>query len=477
MSHASSTAGTEGKVSPLLAAWQRVVGAALRLTAGLPQDMGPLLFVALVWLAQAYLLYDFIQIVGVNLPYYDEWEMIPVLTGNQAISFEWLWAQHNEHRIVLPRLIYLLVQWVGRYDFRAGMFFDAALLSLTAAACIVMARRLRGSVSYADAFFPLLLLHWGQSENLNWSFQIAFIAVAVLTVVALLLLTNPGRLSFRAALGLGICTFALPLTGGAGLALVPALGLCTLVSAWDLWRVQPKRVRQWLPVLSLALGAFVLMGFYFVGYERPAKHPVSPGWSSTFEATLQLLTISFGAGAKVYWPKSGALILGLTLPTLAVLTFYLLRSREERPRALRLGLFIGGMIALAGGIGWARVALNPHGVFSSRYVTLVAPFLCALYFSWELLERRQVTRFVQMTLFLISAVLVVGNRENGYREAMAARARREVVLNDIRSGIPRLEIARRHCRFLYYVCNTSVLADRLRMLREKRAGDFATMRE
>ncbi|HEX6861619.1 MAG TPA: hypothetical protein VF414_02330, partial [Thermoanaerobaculia bacterium] len=71
---------------------------------------------------------------SVDIPFLDDWEMIPVLTGVEPVTPGWLWSQHNEHRIVIPRLIYLGILKLGGYDFRAGTIFDLLLLCATAAA-------------------------------------------------------------------------------------------------------------------------------------------------------------------------------------------------------------------------------------------------------------------------------------------------------------------------------------------------------
>ena len=55
-----------------------------------------------------------------NIPYMDDWAMVPVITGHESISLRWAWTQHNEHRVLLPRLILAsLFRWVAP-DFRAG---------------------------------------------------------------------------------------------------------------------------------------------------------------------------------------------------------------------------------------------------------------------------------------------------------------------------------------------------------------------
>ena len=448
------------------------------LSRGLSRDWEAVLFVGLVWLAQAYLLFDFISIIGTNIPFYDEWEMVPTLTGAQSITWQWLWAQHNEHRIPLPRLVYLLVHTIGGLDFRSGMYFDAGLLSLMAAVCCWAVRRLRGYTAYADAFFPLLLLHWGQAQNLSWSFQIVFVLSAALALIALLLLSTRRAMSWPVAFGIGLCAIGSPLTGGAGLALVPALGCCALLCAWELGRAEPGRWWAWLSVAATGLISFGLLAAYFVDYVRPARHPVSPSIEATLRGTLQFLTNAFGGGTAAYWlAGSGALTLALSFATAGVLLFYIFKPGVKRTRALRLLLFMGGMLCMALGTAWARVALNPIGLFDSRYSTLAAPFLCAAYLSWELLRNRRAAQFVQMALCIIMAVLVIRNREHGYGEAMRAHLHLEGILTEIRNGVPRAEIVRRHCRTLYYVCTGDVFSERLGMLRAKRSGAFAVLRD
>ncbi len=41
------------------------------------------------------------------LPHWDEWALFDHLATSNA-SLSWLWAQHNEHRILVPKLFFLL---------------------------------------------------------------------------------------------------------------------------------------------------------------------------------------------------------------------------------------------------------------------------------------------------------------------------------------------------------------------------------
>jgi hypothetical protein len=435
-------------------------------------DAGPAIFVWSVWLGLSLLLTYFVLTYSVDLPFLDDWEMIPVLTGVQPVTPSWLWSQHNEHRIVIPRLIYLGIVKLGGYDFRAGVIFELLLLSATAAALIKGAGAIRGRVLYSDAFFPLVLLHWGQAENLIWGFTISLVLGSVLAACLLCVLMRPGPLSFRAAAALALCTLALPLISGSALALVPAFAACTVLAGWELRRSQPALRRAWISILAAGFLSVGLLLLYFVGYQRPPAHPVSPSLGATLKGTLQFLSVGFGSGSRAFWPASGLLVGALILATVLALLWAAARSAEERPRAIRAALFLAGMGCLAGGIGWSRIAIHPQGLFSSRYATLAAPLLCCIYFAWEVVKRPQIVRFVQMVLFFVSALLLVRNAEDGRHLAAVFHQTRQAAVMDVQDGVPLPEVANRHCGNIY-LCGTDTLARRMQMLRDKKIGPFA----
>ena len=97
---------------------------------GLPRSLAELAgFVPglVVWTTWAFMLAAalwFVMTCGKNVPFMDDWEIVPALSGAQPITANWLWSQHNEHRIPLPRLLLLGLFSVSGNDFRAGMFFN-----------------------------------------------------------------------------------------------------------------------------------------------------------------------------------------------------------------------------------------------------------------------------------------------------------------------------------------------------------------
>jgi hypothetical protein len=449
-------------------------GAGLLARFARPKDLDALVFLALVWAAQTYLLLSFIREHAVNAPHYDEWEMIPVLAGYQPLTLEWLWSQHNEHRIFLPRLVYLAVLKIGHWDFRAGAFFDGALLSALAFAACAVVRRARGRAHYADAFFPLAMLHSGQMENLLGSFQIAFVLALVPCVTALLTIVAADSNDARSALLLSVAAVATALMGGHGIALVPALGLCALLAAWQL-RASGRDPRVYLPLAVFCCGSFVLLALNFVKFSRPATLPGSRSFLLTFRLAMQFLAQGFGSGHKVFWPLGGYLVGFVALPCLVMLCVCVLRRPAQRLRALSLLLFLGGMAVLALGIAWARAALYADGLYASRYVTISFPFLCAVYLSWELVRPSRWADFMQVFLACVLAVMVVRNRDDGHAEALSLNVVRRAFRTDVDNGMSISLLAARHCGAVYYVCGGTVFADRIRMLREHGVSGFAQL--
>src|SRR5829696_4373566 len=129
---------------------------------------------------------------GSNVPFLDDWDIVPTVTGNQPVTADWLWSQHNEHRVPVPRLLMLAVTGLTVVDFRALMYFNVLTVGALTLAMMLVAKRLRGATSYADAFFPLLLLHWGQAANFLWGWQLQFFSSVVLAGVALLMIVQMG---------------------------------------------------------------------------------------------------------------------------------------------------------------------------------------------------------------------------------------------------------------------------------------------
>lgn len=436
-------------------------------TSSLVSSRGASLFVWGVWALMQLAALVLVGRYGNNVPFQDEWGLVPVLTGRQPITLGFLWAQHNDHRIFLPRLLYFALLKLSGGDFRSVMLFNAVALGALAFAMIWVARRVRGQTSYADAFFPLALLHWGHYENILWSFQVQFVLSTTLAGVLLLIVVRYGDDLTRGAVFLaGVCLLLLPLCGANGLAYVPALALWLAYAGVVRWRrAGPGSKRDGLVLLAFALAAFALVAFYFVGYQSQRSSFAGPGLRASVRATLQLLSFGFGPAAPAFWPY-----LLVAAPLLMLISaVVLLRAgalrQEERTRALGLLLFLGGVACLALGIGWGRSEFYP------RYTTLMVPSLCCVYFVWTLYGVPTSRQVLQMGLFTLMASMGSTNFLEGRDYARGRHEQYKGFERDLTAGNSVYELVKDHGPFLA-VGTYNELIDSLRLLHDAKIGQY-----
>src|SRR5262249_15498321 len=157
-----------------------------------------------------------------------------------------------------------LARFAGNY--RAVMYFDVVALGVLAGAMMAVSRRVRGSYSYADAFFPLVLVNLGHWNTLLHSMQVMFVSSSTLAgVVLTCILWTTASSSLVPALVAGVSLLCLPLCGANGVAYVPAFAL------WLAWLgIRRFRSGAWpgkaaLAACLTAVTALGLVGLYFMG--------------------------------------------------------------------------------------------------------------------------------------------------------------------------------------------------------------------
>jgi hypothetical protein len=328
------------------------------------------LFVWASWVVMVASTFAVVLLNARNVPIYEDWQVVPAYTGHQDHFWTWLWAQNNEHRVPLPKLIYLglLKLWP---DFRVGMVFSIVLLAVVAAAFVIFMRRLWGHTRWTDAFFPVVLLHLGHWENLGWSWQLQFVVATALACGVLMGSASPRAFGTRRALALGACLVAIPFTGATALPFAPLVALGLLPRL----RQAPSRPRAVLA--SSIVVTFVVTLLYFVGLQHPSWVPPSPSPWATIETGLKSLALSFGPAASAWWFVS-ALAAVCVVAGAAIL---LLRARGRELWALLAFLAGGGVLALE--IGNGRAGYIPIQGLADRYALIAVPVLCCAYLVYD----------------------------------------------------------------------------------------------
>jgi hypothetical protein len=377
------------------------------------------------------------------VPFADEWHWVSLAGREQPVTLGWLWSQHNEHRLVIPRLAYLTLARLTNYDFHAGGMLNVALLSLVAALAMLSARALRGRGSLCDAYYPIVLLHWAQFTNLLWAFQICLVGATAFIGAAMLAMMQAER-GRRAAWAVAcvMCLIAATCSAGAGLAFLP--GVVVWLLAGPMIHRGPERERGALLVaIGLTLLVALVMAAYLVDFQRPPQHHSPGGSLPALRTAAEFLSGTLGAAGKKLWPASA---IGMAVACLLLLV-HLLREVWLRPkgRSTALGLLgiLAGCVGLTLTIGWSRAFIGPGAGFEDRYVTLAMPLACLFYLQTLALPGRWSAR-IQIALLIMASLALAPNAIKGLRGAASLQAATGRLAADARAGIPLEALAVRY---------------------------------
>jgi len=430
-------------------------------------------FVWTLWFVMTVSTVVFVRQFGSNVPSWDDWDMVPTMTGNQPITLDWLWSQHNEHRMPLPRIILLLWTYFFGCDFRAGMYLNVVLLSLLAFAMIVCARRLRGRLCFADGIFPIAFLHWGHAANFLWSWQInQELPVIISGAFLLVVIREKRQFNLKSIFLIGICLLSLPLCCANGVAIVPALIL------WLLYVVFFPGHSQALPagrhsflILAFVLTGLLLVALTFVGYQKVPYHPVSPGLWDSLKAGVQLGSLCFGPAAIPIWKLAGLSFICFAILSVFFLFRVLVQQPEERIRAAGLILFLGAYGALTFVLGSGR----PFTALEARYALFFVPPLCCLYFIWTIYGPIRLQFLIRNSLFVTMGLALSPNMRAGLEYGNNLRSKLQSFECAIETGHPAYWLINRYGNYLHP--HQDILTDYLPMLRQANVGIYRHLRD
>jgi len=436
-----------------------------------------------VWLGMTVSLGVHFCRVSSPVPLAEDWLMVAPLTAHEPDMASWMWRQNNEHRLPAGRMLYLGVLKAAHGDFRAQGAFNLALMAGLAAGLMLFVRTLRGGKTVlADLFFPVLLLHWGNSVQYLFPFLVHLIipVIGVMALGCIIARSASAITPGTAGLAGGICVL-MPLFGLHGMLLIVAPGAFLSWVAWASWSgragwSQDRRVS----LILAALGALTLIeiGLYFVGYEAPWTPP-PVGWLRHVYTALTVLSYQFGpvamagpigfmiASALVWMVTGACLLVGLV---------------QSRARGLALAgpggfaIFVVSTLAFPLAIGWARASWVKDFGIPTRYAIFSAPALVFCFITWELWGGQWLRRWMPRVLAATMAVLVPFNAAAGdryfndwYRHGMDALQR------DIDAKMSMATIAQRNQHFLIHWWQPAELEKNMRWLREAGIAPFAAM--
>lgn len=317
---------------------------------------------------------------GVNVPFWDQWRFVKLLdnAATEQLGFTDFWEQHNEHRLVFPRVVMLALaratDWDIRYKLAANVVVALGVLGMLA---LLIERTVR---PVAPSMIPWLILTASlmtfsltQWENWLWGWQLQIFMNALAAVVTVWALARWGAQWRGLVFGLlaaiaGVFSFA---TGLTLLALVP-LGLL-MAPRFDQGAGHLKRI-----ALAMGCGAGVVT-LYLNGF---LYNPDDPAHLFLFSHPLSYAhyVLIYMGGPLGSWSKTVSAVWGAVgIVTFAWCSAWLWTRSPAHRHALLPWILLGLYGILSGfmtGIG--RAGLGVGQALSSRYITILSLFWVSL---------------------------------------------------------------------------------------------------
>jgi hypothetical protein len=415
-----------------------------------------------VWAVCTIALIGFILTFARNVPYMDDYALVPQLAGAEPLTWSWLWAPHNEHRFPLVKLVLYGLTRATR-DYRASMVVNAVLMAFVALAGILATARYRGRFALSDVIFPVGLLHWAHAENYLHHIQMfLFAGTAVLCLILFQILAGHWRTS-RPALGLlALSIVVLPLQGAMGCLYAIPLAAWFLLQPW--FGDSTHRRRRALALAGAA--ALAIAAVYLLEYRRPAWHPPVQLDFRAVPAGLQILAVGIGQPGAALWPVS-VLMPFLALGAALLPMVPALGASNRRNGDLALLAVIVSVLFMAGLTGIGRASFGERMGLTLRYGLLSTPLLLACYIATQRTTR---VGWLGHALSVALVLAFLPNATEGVRYARIREAQALRVERDVRAGLAPQAVAARHWYGLYP--DEDRFVDFLDMLRVDGSGPY-----
>jgi len=363
---------------------------------------------------------------GVDLPFYDQWDLVPRLQELASGHWSWtaLWLQHNEHRILVPQALMLLLArataWSVCWELAVNLAVAGALFAALLAWLRVASPK--PLPLWVPPLLSLLVFNPNQWENWTWGWQLAIFLVALAAVGCVAWLSFSGERPWLlapavACAAIGTFCFA------NGLLLWP-LGL-GLVAA--------QRKTRWRRMAIWVLAALCCLELFFFRYGWLPRLEQSSHWRQ-----LKLLSGDVAIYLRApFFGFHGELSLYAGIVAVGAALFYVGRrlvatlgtpatertAQLERELPWIVLLAFGAAGAVLTGLG--RMDLGLHQALSSRYVTLSNLFWIGLLGLW-LVGPRERPRWSPALLGAAVACLVAAGASGESMFVLQEKWRREM---------------------------------------------------
>jgi len=327
-------------------------------------------------------------VYSVDIPFWDEWELTHFLDASfkGVLTFGNLWAQHNEHRILFPKIILLVIArltgWNIYYEEGFNVLVGMGIFSVLAAQIIKTSKTIkRPGLVWAIPIVSLIVFSLAQDFNYIYGWQVSLLLGTLTSIACIVQLSNPVFKWWRFISAILICLVGTYSFAGAIVCWPIGAGLLLMSRERDKRRLS---LAIWLAVGIVAIAA------YMHGYQRPIG---SPPLLSGIAHPLAFLNYFFTyLGAIAGYTEVSAAITGLLcLAAIPLLIRHIVKQRfavmgDMLPYiGIALYSLMNGMITAMGRVGFGNAQ-----ALSARYITISFPLWVCVVVLLMIVASRQV---------------------------------------------------------------------------------------
>lgn len=356
---------------------------------------------------------------ALDMPYYDQWELVPLLEKlyEGTLRPGDLWAQHNEHRLVFPRLLMLVMARLSGWNIYWELATNVVLATLAWAALCITIRRSSDPVHDGDSgpvYMLVTLIIFSVSQWQNW-----FSGWQLQEFMNLL----------AVFITLGCLTWARNTTSGVLIALAAAIvATYSFANGILLWPIgallialqQPLRKRSFLREITLwVMVGVAAVASYLYGYTTPSYHPpLAEALTQPLQCFLYILAY-LGQPLGNIDLHLAICMGGLGLLVWLVTLFQLMASRVPSTATLPwvgMALYAIGTAAIT---ALGRVDEGLDQALSSRYVTMAnllwIPLVVQVYWVAQVNEESFIRRLLPLKIVVLSLALFLASFVGAYQ--------------------------------------------------------------
>jgi len=312
----------------------------------------------------------FVAIYGVNVIFWDEWDLVRLYDYFEQngwfniSSIKMLFSQHNEHRILFPRLIMLISHKLTHFNVKICMFITQMMVIAVYGTCIRYFKKQREICTGSSDDFVMILFvllsgiacfSSTQYENFLWGFQVTFymgIFAAVMSIYYFYtyILYNSEKYVILSLVFGFIASFSC-LQGLAVWLVIIILAIICLISG------NKSIIKKIIPYILIGLVCFFL---YFYKWKLPAYRPIT----KMFLLLTEFFLSSLGSMYTGVYSRLTVLFGGITVLFSGILLLLIFNRKLIKETLFPVGLigfsYAGLFLISVGraglGIGWSNAS-------------------------------------------------------------------------------------------------------------------------